>query len=178
MELNGEPWLGKTIKMIIPHNMTEQQLMDEINFVVNKIAPKYTFYGYEINDIKQESFMICMEAMQRYDPTRPLENFLSVHLSNRLKNFVRDNYFSRGEDEKRRIVLPGQLANEQSITGVTESHEEALDYKDMSFILNRKLPANMRADYLRIVNDVYVSKKRKEEVLDEVYEILEEHGYA
>lgn len=164
--------------MIIPPNMTEQQVIDEINLVINKIAPKYTFYGYEISDIKQESFMICMDAMQRYDHNRPLENFLSVHLSNRLKNFIRDNYFSRGEEDKRRIVLPGQLANEQSVVDGGSSHETALDYKNMSGIISLKLPADMRADYLKIVNDVYVNKKRKEEVLDTVYEILEEHGYA
>ena len=41
-----------------------------------------------------------MEALNRYDEARPLENFLSVNLSNRLKNFVRDNHFVG--DEKRR----------------------------------------------------------------------------
>ena len=45
-------------------------------------------------------------------------------------------------------------------------------------ILDRKLPAHYRADYLKIVNDVYVPKKRKEEVLDLIYYILEEHGHA
>ena len=43
--------------------------------------------------------MICMDALNRYDQKRPLENFLSVNLSNRLKNFIRDNHYI-GQDEK------------------------------------------------------------------------------
>lgn len=175
--------------MKIPSNMTEEQLMDQINLVVGRIAPKYTFYGYDVNDIKQESFIICVDALERYDPSRPLENFLSVHLSNRLKNFVRDNHFLKGEDDKRRIVQPGQLVNDDTILDRThypsstpsqqysETHE-GMDYTEMASILDRKLPANYRSDYLKIVNDVYVPKKRKEEVLQLVHIILEEHGHA
>ena len=81
--------------------MTEKEVMREITSVINKIAHKYTFYGYEIDDIKQEAFIMCVDAMERYDPSRPLENFLSVHLSNRLKNFVRDNHFSKDEEDKK-----------------------------------------------------------------------------
>ena len=133
--------------MHIPDNMTKDQVVDQINVVVNRIAPKYTFYGYQADDPKQEAFIICMEALPRYDAKRPLENFLSVHLSNRLKNFVRDNHFQANEDEKAKVVMPGQLA------------------------------ALYRADYLKIINDVYVPKKKKEEVLFIIQTILEEHGY-
>ena len=165
--------------MKVPPNMTEQQVIDEINSVVNNIAPKYTFYGYETEDIKQESFMICMDALERYDHNRPLENFLSVHLSNRLKNFVRDNYFTKHEEEKRRVVMPGQLANENTLLDYREEeYGEKIDYQHMVTVLDFKLPADYRADYLKIVNDVYVPKKRKEEVLALIKEIMEEHGHA
>ena len=179
MELNGERWSGR-MKMKVPPNMTEAQVIAQINAVVNKIAPKYTFYGYETEDIKQESFMICMDALERYDPSRPLENFLSVHLSNRLKNFVRDNYFMKNEDEKRRIVMPGQLANENALVDYRESDRkiDKIDYQHMVKVLDFKLPADYRADYLKIVNDVYVPKKRKEEVLALIQEIMGEHGHA
>ena len=98
--------------MKIPPSMTHQQVVDQIQVVVNRIAPKYTFYGYEADDLKQEAFIICMDALDRYEDGRPLENFLSVHLSNRLKNFVRDNHYTKDEEEKARVVMPGQLPNE------------------------------------------------------------------
>ena len=163
--------------MYIPSNMTKEQVVAQINIVVNRIAPKYTFYGYQRDDLKQEAFIICMEALPRYDENRPLENFLSVHLSNRLKNFVRDNHFQADEDEKAKVVMRGQLANEEYLLDKREEYVENIDYKEMSKVLDLKLPANHRSDYLKIINDVYVPKKKKEEVLFIVQTILEEHGY-
>tara|TARA_B100000131_G_scaffold248836_1_gene242003 strand:+ start:1676 stop:2173 length:498 start_codon:yes stop_codon:yes gene_type:complete len=164
--------------MKIPSNMTEESVINTIMLVVNRTAAKYTFYGYELDDIKQEAFIICMDALNRYDNKRPLENFLAVHLSNRLKNFVRDNHYMKDEDEKRRIVMPGQLANEEYILDTQEENEDQLDCEDMISLLDIKLPATYRSDYLKIINDVYVPKKRREEVLNIIYEILEEHGHA
>lgn len=163
--------------MHVPLNMTEQEVIDQINIVVDRIAPKYTFYGYEVADIKQESFIICMEALPRYDEDRPLENFLSVHLSNRLKNFVRDNHFITDEPDKAKIVMPGQLSNEEHVLDSREEHVSRIDYKQMSHVLDLKLPAQYRSDYLKIINDVYIPKKRKTEVLDIIEQILQEHGY-
>tara|TARA_R100000322_G_scaffold7902_1_gene5278 strand:+ start:54 stop:536 length:483 start_codon:yes stop_codon:yes gene_type:complete len=157
--------------------MSEQDVISQIKVVVDRIAPKYTFYGYQADDIKQEAFIICMEALPRYDETRPLENFLSVHLSNRLKNFVRDNHFIKDEEEKAKVVMPGQLANEEYILDSKEEYIESLDYKEMTRSLDIKLPANYRADYIKIINDVYVPKKRKEEVLFIIKTILEEQGH-
>lgn len=164
--------------MHVPPNMTEEQTLAEITKVVDRIAPRYTFYGYELDDIKQESFIICADALPRYDASRPLENFLAVHLSNRLKNFVRDNHFIKGEDEKKKIVMPGQLVNEQTILDGRKEKDNKIDYSEMSSLVDRKLPAECRADYLKIINDVYVPKKRKEEVLGLIHEILEENGHA
>jgi DNA-directed RNA polymerase specialized sigma24 family protein len=158
--------------------MTEKEVLKEINLVVNRMAHKYTFYGYEVEDIKQEAFIICMEALPRYDEERPLENFLAVHLSNRLKNFVRDNYFMKDEEEKRRVVMPGQLANEEYIVDDLTDGQDKLDYKMMLKILDLKLSASYREDYLKIIHDAYVPKKRREEVLGFIYEVLEEHGHA
>ena len=119
-----------------------------------------------------------MEALPRYDEKRPLENFLSVHLSNRLKNFVRDNHFTSNEEQKAKVMKPGQLANEEYILDDDrEENVESVDYKEMTKVLDIKLPAEYRSDYLKIVNDVYVPKKRKEEVLFIIEHILEEHGH-
>ena len=164
--------------MKIPPTMTEQEVMYEITSVINKISHKYTFYGYEIDDIKQEAFIMCIDAMERYDPSRPLENFLSVHLSNRLKNFVRDNHFSKDEQDKKRIVMPGQLNHEDRLVDQHGNEGESLDYQQMSYILDLKLPASVRADYLKIMHDAHVSKRRREEVLSIIKEIMEEHGHA
>jgi len=163
--------------MNLPSNMTEQEVLDKINLVVNRIAPRYTFNGYEVDDIKQEAFIICMEALKRYDESRPLENFLSVNLSNRLKNFVRDNYFTKDEEEKKKVLNPAQLSYEDSIPSEYEYNEEILDANDMKLIIDRLLPVNLRSDYLKMLHNVYVPKKRKEEIVAEIKTLLQENGY-
>jgi|TARA_B100001094_G_scaffold110807_2_gene106668 DNA-directed RNA polymerase specialized sigma subunit len=168
--------------MKLPKGMTEKQTIEQINKVCNRIAPKYTFYGYTADDMKQEAFIICVEALNRYDEARPLENFLSVNLSNRLKNFVRDNHFIKNDDGDRiKVLKPAQLEYENTI--VDDRKKFSITYsqiqdRDMFEVIDKNLPAQARMDYLKILNDVYITKQRKEEILFMIYDILEEHGYC
>lgn len=165
--------------MKIPEGMTDQQVIDQINVVVDRIAPKYTFYGYPIEDIKQEAFIICMEALNRYDGIRPLENFLSVNLSNRLKTFMRDNYFiGNSNEDRKKLAQPSQLEYEDKIIDeYSEEGYEELDIKTMSQAIDKYIPANLRMDYLKIINDIYIPKQRREEIMETIKNILQEQGY-
>ena len=167
--------------MKIPKGMTEQGVIDQIQKVCDRISPKYTFYGYTADDLKQESFIICMEALNRYDEARPLENFLSVNLSNRLKNFVRDNHFIGTENEDRvKLFQPAQLEYENNIIDEDNTFStsyEDIELKDMAKLINEYIPPYMRMDYLRMLSDVYITKQRKQEIIETIQEILEEHGY-
>lgn len=162
--------------MKIPKNMTEQQVVDQINIVVNRMSARYTFHGYDVEDIKQEAFIICMDALDRYDQKRPLENFLAVHLSNRLKNFVRDNFYVKGEEEKKKILKPSSLSNEEFIKHDHNNDDNKIDAKSLQSIIDNKLSSQYRADYLKIINDVYVPKKRREEIIDIIKELIDEEG--
>ena len=165
--------------MFVPENMTQDQAIETIQRVVDRTAPKYAFYGYTAADMKQEAFIICMDALPRYDGERPLENFLAVHLSNRLKNFVRDNHFTQNDDPARQnVIQPAQL--EEAYYMEFDDNQityEDLDFKEMARLVNLGLPANMRMDYLKMINDVYVPKPRREEVKDRIIDILVENGY-
>ena len=167
--------------MKIPQGMTEQQVIDQIEKVCNRIAPKYTFYGYTVDDIKQESFIICLEALKRYDQKRPLENFLSVNLSNRLKNFVRDNHFVKDDNpERQRVIKPAQLDFEDSIVDEEEKYSisyDNIEEQNMVQVIDKHLPADMRMDYLKIINDIYVTKQRKDDILYVINTLLKEYGY-
>lgn len=167
--------------MKIPPNMIEDEVLRVIEKVINKTAAKYTFYGYTVDDIKQESFIICIDALQRYDSKRPLENFLSVNLSNRLKNFIRDNHFiSNSDDERIKVLQPAQLDYEETLLDENEKYavdEEHFDYLYISTNIDRLLPASMRMDYLKMIAGVYLPKARKEEISKRILEIMEDCGY-
>jgi DNA-directed RNA polymerase specialized sigma24 family protein len=167
--------------MKIPPNMTEQHVLSIMNKVINKTAGKYTFYGYTIDDIKQESYIICIDALKRYDNKRPLENFLSVNLSNRLKNFIRDNHFvSNSDDQRIKILQPAQLEFEENLLDENEKYaidEDYFDYLYISTNIDRLLPAAMRMDYLKMIAGVYLPKVRKDEITQRILEIMEDCGY-
>ena len=167
------------VRMKIPKGMTEEEVVNQMKTVINRMASRYTFYGYTADDIKQESFIICMDAMDRYDETRSLENFLAVNLSNRLKNFVRDNHYTTSDDAGRiNVIQPAQLDNENSLCCDEEMYDyNDIDYGDMVSIINRELSASMRMDYLKMINNVYIAKPRREEIKSTIVSILEDYGY-
>jgi RNA polymerase sigma factor (sigma-70 family) len=165
--------------MKVPKKMSMEEVTKQIHVVINRIAPKYTFSGYDIDDIKQEAFIICMDALERYDNKRPLENFLSVHLSNRLKNFIRDNFYTKDEEDKKRVLKPKSLSSEDYIPSSYHSCDpnDKIDAKNIQVILDQYLPSSYRADYLKLINDVYVPKKRREELISIIKELVENHNH-
>jgi DNA-directed RNA polymerase specialized sigma24 family protein len=166
--------------MKVPSNLTEQETLDIIKKVIDRIAPKYTFYGYPADDMKQEAYIICHEALERYDEERPLENFLSVNLSNRLKNFVRDNfYIADANDDRIRVLQPAQLDYEENIIDDKEKYsidDERIDKEEFNNFIDMYLPSDMRLEYLKIIHDVYIPKTRKTEVLAVIEELRQEFG--
>jgi RNA polymerase sigma factor (sigma-70 family) len=162
--------------MKIPSNMTEQQVIDQIQIVVDRISARYVFHGYDVEDIKQEAFIICMDALERYEEGRPLENFLSVHLSNRLKNFIRDNYYTKGEEEKKKILRPSYLSKDDFVSSQTKNTDDHLDASAISDLIDTHLPPKYRADYLKLINNVHIPKKQKENIINIIQQIVKDNG--
>lgn len=83
--------------------MATQALLDEAYPIIKYIADirrKNGAFAYFTNDdISQEVWAMCLDALERYDASiGPLENYLVSHVSNRLKNLKRDKYFRPGSD--------------------------------------------------------------------------------
>lgn len=157
--------------MKIPKNMKEEEVINVIENVIKKIAPKYTFKDYDLDDIKQESFIICIDALNRYDGKRPLENFLSVHLSNRLKNFIRDNHYVKDNIHKKKIKAPQYIVDDNYINTDYDLESEIIN-KEIFDKIDEELPANLREDYLKILNNISITKQRKEKLFDTIKRIL------
>ena len=125
--------------------------------------------------------MFGLEAYEKWDRIRPLENFISVHISNRLKNYKRDNYFRLGLEEsseqrqkaneaKRNLMSPAPISDHSIF------FEEILDNQDEVDFLLQALPSLIRSDFQRMANGVALPKGRRQAVIDKVKEILHEDG--
>lgn len=80
-----------------------QIVLDEAHSVIEKLAKSRSTRGafayYEKEDVYQEVWCLCLEALDRYDSTiGPVENYLVRHVTNRIKNLKRDKYFRPGLD--------------------------------------------------------------------------------
>ena len=151
--------------------MKEEDVIDVIESVIKKIAPKYTFKDYDLDDIKQESFIICIDALNRYDGKRPLENFLSVHLSNRLKNFIRDNHYVKDNIHKKKIKAPQYIVDDNYINTDYDLESEIIN-KEIFDKIDEELPASLREDYLKTLNNISITKQRKEKLFDTIKRII------
>ena len=78
--------------MRVPKNMTEQEVLEVIDKVANRLCYKFKFGYHEVDDMKQQARLFAIQGMDKYDESRPLENFLWTHVRNRLFNFKRDNF--------------------------------------------------------------------------------------
>lgn len=99
--------------MIIPNGHTKESVEEVILRVATRLAPNFKFGYFTVEDIKQQACLFACEGLARYDPARPLENFLFTHVRNRLINFKRDNY-KRTDCPCRMCygMLPGQTQHE------------------------------------------------------------------
>ena len=167
-----------TILMYNLKEMTDEEVVKTMITVVNRIAPKYTFYGYGPDDMKQEAFIICMESMDKYDESRPLENFLSFILPGRLINVIRNKHFLKNsKDDKKRVAMPGQLSNEESTHYYETFMLDDLDVYELFNIVDGKIPYEHRENYLKVLSGVHIDKKLREQINDIIRDIAIEAGY-
>jgi len=164
----------------VPSNMSEEEVVSTINKVASRLAHKFTFAFYELEDIQQEAFIIAMEAMNRYDEKKPLENFLFVHVANRLKNFKRDNYFRQDEGSAQKIQKRKKnLLEPASIESFNVSRDAGYEVlneisnSEMKALVDKRLPAHLRADYLRLCSGVSLNKNRVYEIEQTIQEIID-----
>lgn len=176
-----------------------------IQRVAKRLAYKYTFAFYDVEDIEQEAIIIGLAGLKDYDGQRPLENFLAVHINNRLKNFKRDNFVRHDiicdsckdletseycaacinrlhtANAKRNLYEPLVIddvdADDETNMQVYDHMLTSLDTKEALALIDANLDGSLRADYLRFKDGVFLPKKRKERVMNAVSRILKENGY-
>lgn len=159
--------------------MTEEQVVSTILKISSRLASKYTFPNFEQDDISQEAFIIGMEALDRYDGIRPLENFLSIHIRNRLKNFKRDNYYRPDEGKaeeiqkgKKKLLDAGNIDDMRAFI-IAKEYASSLEERELLEYIDKNLSTNLRSDYLRFKNEQPLSKTKKSHLVEELRNILE-----
>jgi DNA-directed RNA polymerase specialized sigma24 family protein len=86
--------IKKTIKTKNQHfdNVSEQEFLKVLDNISKRLAHKFKFAYHSFEDMKQQAAIFALEGLDKYDNSRPLENFLWTHVRNRLFNYKRNNY--------------------------------------------------------------------------------------
>lgn len=157
---------------------------------------KHKFGMYDSSDIFQEAILIGLEKLDSYDPTKPLENYLSVVIRNRLINLKRDNHYKSEpkdctqeeyDEWARRNAHKKNLIEPLPMDSIKDEHEKSMwckidfinDFsaKEIFQLIDDKLPIELRADFLRLKQGAKIPKNRKDKVEQHIITILEEAGY-
>lgn len=142
--------------------VVDQETLKIIQKVSDKIAKKYIFLNHDLEDIKQECFILCLQAIPRYNGSIPLEHFLLCHLSNRLKNLKRDRANSR--HYKILYTAPIDSVPQEDPCFLLENEEDDLAAeRELRSKIDQNLPAEYRKDYLALIsgNDIPIGRKTK-----------------
>lgn len=157
--------------------MSNEKMTDLIRLISSRLANKYTFPNYDADDIAQEAYMIGVEALERWDGKRPLENFLTVHIKNRLYNFRRNNYY-RPDSGKAEQIQKGKkkLLDASPFEDMSNMFEmmdtDTLESKELLEYIDRELSATFRTDYLRFLGGQKISKVKKINLFEQLKEIM------
>ena len=159
--------------------MTEQEVVDTITKIARHLAPKFIFASYDVDDIFQEAFIIGIDGLDKYDEKRPLSNFMFTHISNRLKNFKRNNYYRLDvgkaqtiQDRKKSLLEPFDIDGLCAIHSPDDTVNNAL-LTEVLTLIDEKLPSKYRRDYLKLTTNSPLPKGRKAIIIKIIKQILE-----
>jgi hypothetical protein len=76
----------------LPNGVSQEEFLIVLDNISKRLGHKFRFGYHDFDDMKQQAAIFAMEGLEKYDNSRPLENFLWTHVRNRLFNFKRNNY--------------------------------------------------------------------------------------
>lgn len=74
------------------YGVSEAEFLIVLDNISRRLANKFKFGYHDFDDMKQQAAIFALEGLEKYDHSRPLENFLWTHVRNRLFNYKRNNY--------------------------------------------------------------------------------------
>jgi DNA-directed RNA polymerase specialized sigma24 family protein len=142
---------------------SEEEILETIIKVCNRCKNKYKIDGMCPEDIFQESYIICIERLHKYDGRTTLENFLAFVLCRRLKNLYRNI------TNKKINCVSIDKVPEDLLWKIPENNT-----KEFTLIINEKLTVDMRHDYIKYIQGVFIPRVRKQRLIKELKRLANE----
>jgi DNA-directed RNA polymerase specialized sigma24 family protein len=176
--------------------------MTAMDKAITLLAQTFIFGYFDADDIKQEAYIFGLEALPRYDPNRPLENFLYTHIKNRLINFKRDKYhrtdppckicaehgkhpdgstcpkylaWKKRNASKQNLMRPQDIQTADDNNKSMKMNQSVVDDANILEcleLIDLHLDVELRSTYIRMRNGEPVPKAKRTKVENAIKEIL------
>lgn len=142
--------------------------------------------NYSVEDIRQEAIIIGINGLRKYNGSIPLDKYLINHMRHRLRSLRKKMYIKPGCDcgnclkcknnsKRVRLNFPSNIDDvDIQLLGYTIDTE--VESTDLYNFIDKKMPAEFREDYLKMLAGVSIISSRKNKIRSIVKEILEEYG--
>ena len=97
--------------------MTEEQVLDVVNKTVSYLAPSFKFGYFDVEDMKQEGFIFCLDAIESFNFNKSTQEDVCDALFTFLKTHVRWRFLNMRRKQLARIEPPAcscELCKEDS----------------------------------------------------------------
>lgn len=155
--------------------MNEEHLNILLKVVKKLIKKPFSYHTEE--DLEQEALIIGLSVYKKWDGIRPLENFLSVSIKNRLISFRRNEYERHpGESSKKNILEP------INYDIINPDNEDSLQYDEPDYISEKEfldeideiIPGYLREYYLKMIDGVSIPHNRRLEIREIIKDYLDD----
>lgn len=167
--------------MKVPQGMTEKEVLDIIYKIAKKYR-KYEFAYYVKDDIQQECIIAALEALEKYNGTTSLENFLSTCIRNSLLNLKRKivsrtiKESNKFDKVKKLIVQPLDLSEindeKESNMSFVDIDLNNISYEELMQKINNELDASDRIYFLKLLAGKPINKTHKDRIISKIKEII------
>lgn len=153
--------------------------MEIVKSVSRNLVKLFKFPGFDEDDLMQEAAIIGLAALKDFKQENgSVEQFLYISIKNGLYNLKQKHFYDRNinspyMDRKKKVV--GFVKS--SIDYSYDHPFEDIEIEEIENLINRYLHPHMKEDYNKLKEGVYVSTKRRKDILfrvKQIYDLLME----
>lgn len=141
------------------------------------MARTSVFGIYDKDDIHQEIFLMVRDAQPKYDESKSDDEFLFYlnYCRKRLKTLKRNNNVNpktKLSGQKMKIINAAQIDGEIDLAAKTWDFGKIDDSDYISEIVDKKIPANLRINYLRLKQGAEINYHEKLKLIQAIKDIV------
>lgn len=162
--------------------LSEAELIEAIDYVVDSLAGGFVFGYFTIEDIRQEARCFALEGLRNFDPNfksegaleEKLRSFLFRHVRNRLMNLKRDKQGRSPDKHKLTYALPIDDINDIDEPNMKRDDDlgDLVELNGFKNKILRELDTPYRDDYHKMLAGVSIPKANKERLIAEIRTII------